>query len=637
VRWRGILLGLAAAAAINAFDPVSRHLIHSSSFTSSHLPFSLLVSLLFLAYVYNPVARSCFPNGALKREDLASVLAIGFVAGAVPSLANRLVAVISAPDYFATTENEWPTYALPNLQRWLIPTDVGGSVTDFYRGLPPGGSVDWGIWAGPLFWWLSFVVALMTASICLGVILRKQWSAHERLTYPLVELPMMLVADPAPDRLLPAFFSDRLFQIGFAITALILLWNTAGHVLTGLPTFSFLNRNNPIFPARGFPEVFFRFDFYVICFAYFTTLEILLSMWVFHLLAVAQAGLFTRIGLGASTFDAGVYTQNHYGLTAFAVWSVWTSRHHLRDVWRKAVGRADAVDDSEELIGYRTATLTLGVSLLFILGWLHRAGMTPLVSAVYVFFTFVVYLGMAKIVSMSGLVALRGFGPRIMTISVIGFQNMTDRSTAAINQMGALYAYAKGFTMTGISSGARAAEYSAPGRRRLGRGIVSGGGLALVTFVGMTLMLGYYGPGAENFGDYSYITGNRFSYDGIVTAIKNGAEVTRDPWEPVVAVFGVLGTAALIALNQRVPWWPLHPVGFVLSLQWPTRASFFSVFVAWLFKFSVLRVGGAGLYDRSKTLVLGVLLGYVTGVVVSFLLDLAFFYGQGHAMHTPPI
>ena len=39
----------------------------------------------------------------------------------------------------------------------------------------------------------------------------------------------------------------------------------------------------------------------------------------------------------------------------------------------------------------------------------------------------------------------------------------------------------------------------------------------------------------------------------------------------------------------------------------------------------------------AKIFMIGVLLGYVTGVVIAFLLDIIFFPGQGHAIHWPPI
>ena len=112
-----IVLGVLLTSCINGFDPISRYLIHSSSFTHSQMPFALLVGLLLLGYLYNPLVRGRFPGLALTRQDLAAVLAIGFLGTTVPTLAQRFVAVISAPDYYASPENEWPTYTLPNLQR----------------------------------------------------------------------------------------------------------------------------------------------------------------------------------------------------------------------------------------------------------------------------------------------------------------------------------------------------------------------------------------------------------------------------------------------------------------------------------------------------------------------------------------
>ena len=196
VRWRAIVVGVVLVTGINIFDPVSNYMIHSSAFTNSHMPFSLLFGVLALGFVYNPAARLLFPSAVMSRMDLAAVLAIGFLGSNVPTLAQRFVSVISAPNYFASPENEWHTYTLPNLQSWLFPGNIGDSVGRFYQGLPPSDPVPWEVWFEPLVWWFALLIALLGACFCLSVILRKQWSERERLTYPLAELPLLLVQDP---------------------------------------------------------------------------------------------------------------------------------------------------------------------------------------------------------------------------------------------------------------------------------------------------------------------------------------------------------------------------------------------------------------------------------------------------------
>ena len=184
MRWRAVALGVLLATWINATDPISSFVIHSSPFANSHIPFTLLLGVLVLGYLYNPIVRRFLPGWALNRQDLAAVLAVGFLGGAVPSMGARFVGVLSAPDYFAAPENEWPVYVLPNLQKWLFPSNVGGGVSTFYRGLAPGDFIPWKIWVGPLFWWFSLVGCIVLACFCLSVILRKSWSNNERLAYP---------------------------------------------------------------------------------------------------------------------------------------------------------------------------------------------------------------------------------------------------------------------------------------------------------------------------------------------------------------------------------------------------------------------------------------------------------------------
>lgn len=628
-RWVPIGVGIFVAVAINAFDPVARYVIHSSSISNSHMPFALLVSLMVLAYGVRPVLSRL--GLAFSQTDFATVLSIGFLGTSMPTMVGRFLAVISASDYFASPENEWPTYTLPNLPTWLLPSNTGDAIGMFYRGAEPGVGFPWAVWVGPLFWWLGLIVAIIVVCFCLGVVLRKQWSERERLAFPLVHVTMLLVEEPMQGSHLPRFFKERLFWIGFGVGAVVLLWNVTGHFFPGMPVFAFMNTNNPLPLGRGFPDLFIRFDFYVICFAYFTSLDVLFSMWFFHLLAMLQAGAANRIGM-----PSGVTSMNNYGLAVFVVWGLWLARSHFVDVWQKAIGKAHHIDDSKEMLSYRFCVLGILLGGIFIYLWLIRIGMGPGTAFMYLFASLILYLGMAKIVALSGLVSVRGSDTTGITKEAIGTWNMSDRSIAATDLMLAMYSWAKGFCMPGAANAAKAGEL-ANGGRRLGNAVLVGTLLSLLMCIGVTLWLGYFGTGAENFGSYDFTNGNRHSYNYTVIAIKNKVGAERSWWGPGWGIVGAMITAGLIVLNHRVPWWPLHPVGFTVSYQYPTRASFFSIFLAWMCKMVIIRVGGMMLYNRSRIFFIGLLLGYSFAVILSFILDMMFFMGQGHAIHTPPI
>ena len=95
------------------------------------------------------------------------------------------------------------------------------------------------------------------------------------------------------------------------------------------------------------------------------------------------------------------------------------------------------------------------------------------------------------------------------------------------------------------------------------------------------------------------------------------------------AVMGVL-----VFLRYRFPWWPMHPVGFTIPLTYATLNSVFAVFLAWLLKSIVMRIGGANLYNRTRPLCLGLIVGYALGVGLSFLGDYIWFFGDGHGVHS---
>ena len=49
----------------------------------------------------------------------------------------------------------------------------------------------------------------------------------------------------------------------------------------------------------------------------------------------------------------------------------------------------------------------------------------------------------------------------------------------------------------------------------------------------------------------------------------------------------------LVNLQQRVLWWPIHPLGLAISgTVFTTSVMWFNVFLAWLIKSMVLKYGG---------------------------------------------
>jgi hypothetical protein len=70
----------------------------------------------------------------------------------------------------------------------------------------------------------------------------------------------------------------------------------------------------------------------------------------------------------------------------------------------------------------------------------------------------------------------------------------------------------------------------------------------------------------------------------------------------------------LSVLNLRFAAWPLHPVGYLLCNSWGLQQIWFSVFVGWLCKELVLRVGGAQLLRASRPLFIGLIFGEAAAV-----------------------
>ena len=69
----------------------------------------------------------------------------------------------------------------------------------------------------------------MIVMLCIITLLRVQWTEHERLTYPLIQLPMEMTNPRS------RFFKNRLMWIGFGIAVLISTINLFNSIYPFIP------------------------------------------------------------------------------------------------------------------------------------------------------------------------------------------------------------------------------------------------------------------------------------------------------------------------------------------------------------------------------------------------------------------
>jgi len=642
---RALAVGLASAVAVDVLIPVSAYRLGSSRLVFSYLPMGVLLVFGAVVAGLNVVLGAIRRSWALTSAELAVVFAMTLVASAFPALGfvGYLLGIISTPYYFASPENQWGELLLPHLPEWALPPEGSGALEWFYNGLPPGRSIPWSAWVVPLFWWGTLIAAIVLVSVALMVMLRRQWVERERLVFPLAEVPAELIQQETRR----GWLHNRLFWLGFLIPFGIILWNIISYFYPFFPTIPLVGTSARlpwISVARDFPGVCLKVNFFIIGFAYLTRADVLLSVWVFQVAAIVFAGVSNRLGFRLGSPDVWTEISVAQGwasfgcLTFLVVWGVWMAREHLREVWRKALGRAPEVDDSQELMSYRAAVVSLGLGLAYITAWLHALGMPWVVAAVFLAATFILYLGICKIVAQTGLTYVRAtLTAQSFTYYGLGTGLMGPQGVTAVGLTYGFVCDTRPLHFAAVGHIAKLCDLLAErgafrpqDKRRMLWAIVAAALVGGVVSVWVTLLLGYR-HGAYNFGAWHFSAGNISLVQNVVSKLRSPVPVD---WARLgSAAVGAGLAAGLTLLMYRVSWWRLSPIGLAVCGSWPITVSWFSVFITWVIKTVVLRVGGNDLYQRSRALFIGLLFGYVAGVGLSLAVDVLFFYGEGHRVH----
>jgi hypothetical protein len=129
-------------------------------------------------------------------------------------------------------------------------------------------------------------------------------------------------------------------------------------------------------------------------------------------------------------------------------------------------------------------------------------------------------------------------------------------------------------------------------------------GLVSSTWAVLTLA---YTHGGINLSGWQFIGLPGFTGDWMTLHLGNPSSMAV--WHMVFTCIGGALAALFLFLRHRFLWWPLHPIGLAVGSTLPMYFVWFSVMLAWLFKWVILKYGGAGVYRKVRPLFLGLILG----------------------------
>ena len=190
VSTRVIILGLLLIPFNSYWMAIMEIQWNSLDTTCVSLFFHVIFLLLMLTGL-NALVKLRFPKTALTQAELMTVYIMLSIASAImgrDSLEN-LPPVLGYLFWFNDPSNNFSRF-WPYVPKWLAPQDRD-ALKGYYVGntsfLNPE---NYGAWVIPLVFWIGFVLVLTFMMLCLNVLVRKQWTERERLTYPIVQIPM---------------------------------------------------------------------------------------------------------------------------------------------------------------------------------------------------------------------------------------------------------------------------------------------------------------------------------------------------------------------------------------------------------------------------------------------------------------
>ena len=612
VTWRALIIGAALIPLNNYWIMQVEAVWNTGHSTCLSLMWHVVLNLLVLILINLFLLKRFLPKRAITQAELIAIYAMLTLGGSISGrdMLQILIPVIGWPFWFATQENEWAQLFHRYIPRWLTVSD-NRVLRDFYEG--ESSFYKWEhfqTWLEPVLWWSAFIVVLGFVMICVNVLVRRQWTRNERLSYPIIQLPMAITEDGGTSR----FFRSKLLWTGFMIAAGIDIINGLHFffpVLPHLPV-SYLDHDiGRFFTSKPWDAIgSLRLPLYpfAIALGFFLPLDLSFSIWFFYLFRKGQQVLGAALGLRALPEFPYLNQQSSGAWIGLFFVAIWLSRSHLKAAMR-CIFRGGS-EDADEPLRYRTAAIGIIAGMTLLTLFCYKAGMSLLVIVPFFVIFFMLSTAITRMRAELGPPTheLVNMNSSNMLVDILG-----SRRVGANN----LTVFPLFWFFSGRGYRSHLMPHQLESFKMTERANVSGRRLVYAMVLAMAL------GGLSAFWALLHLS-FKWGLDLIPIGHDSGVFMLlqgrlNNPTGSDVPAVGFMGiglasTFLLMFMRMRFLWWPLHPAGYALSMNFGIDYIWSCLVFSSLVKWLVLNYGGMRLHRKTATFFFGVILGeYCTG------------------------
>ena len=584
--------------------------------------------ILFLITLLNQAVRRVFGvRTAMTQQEMLVLYAMLTMSSSVAGIGNLgfFTPFLVAPWRFDAAGSRPPAW-LSLLPAWIAPRDPA-----VIKGFFEGNSTFFQAavlraWLLPLTLWAVFFCLLLWALLCLAIMVRHRWMDEERLTFPVVALPLEMTQEDAP------LYRNRLMWIGFAIPAVLHTLNTLAGMYPTLPSFPINTARQGLDglgrPLTGLGSIMLLLHPCGVGFGYLVNTDVLFSLWFFFFLKK----FLNLLGMYMNWRDPGPdeYGDNNpqFPFTGYQAWGAWltiglvalkTGWPYFKAYFHRALDGDPEGKERGEPLTARQALFGFLFGFAALCGIIFAMGAPLWLPIVFLGIYALLMVALSRLEAETAVLSplIVGVAPQNILATTLGTGNLSRNEVV---QMATLSWFNSDYRAAPMPQQLQA--FVAARRAGIGNLAPLTAVLMLATIVGVAAALVwdlqmYYANGAAT----AHVNGYRLNMARVPYWTLSGwLSQPKPPNVPAITAMAVGSAVTLLLsyLRTRFIGFPLSPSAYVLSTTVSYELFWLDLFLAWVIKSLFLRFGGIKLYRVSLAFFLGLILGdFVTGAAWS--------------------